>query len=145
MYLHLVFALAFTGGGDPPDKYPDLPPLSDVRRFPSCDECATARVRLARHREWLCRMESAWPEWRDRFEAWKLETDHAAFLWGVLGEAVVENDWEEEETRRSRLGRYRHWAGEGAYAEGRTPLLPPDGLHPPVPPEKLPVTPAGVN
>ena len=128
MFIEIVFWL-YSNGDPAPDKFPHLPPAADVKRFPSQQECAEQKARWQRHVEWLEQMESSWPESRERFAAWKEQASHAAFLWDVLREAAEVGDWHDEESKRSRLNRYRWWVGEKNYRQAWRPPELPESLH----------------
>jgi hypothetical protein len=125
VFIELLLVLAV-------DPYPHLPPLADVRRFPSADVCAEQIRRHERHLEWLEGMEPTWPERREWFAAWKVETESSKFLWVVLKETAVRSrmQWLGEEQHRRDLDRYRWLVGPELYDRVWTPPEIPACLYP---------------
>jgi hypothetical protein len=126
----------------PDDRYPHLPPAADLDRFPQRQECADQRTLWREHAEYLQKVADAWPENQAQVELWKTKAEHAAFLWEVLAEATAARDWTDEETKRLRLDRYKHWVGDEAYRTYYTPpRLPPEAFYWHSPPERVPHAP----
>ena len=107
------------------DRYPELPPLSALQRFPGEQECA-----------WQVK---AWWEWRDwykrarPYQPWQIQQlhDRASFrcweterLWDLLGECY--SDTRSEEQRRESLYQLRRQLGPERWERGEMPgrLLP---------------------
>ncbi len=112
MSLHLLCAL-LAGVG------PDLPPLSDLQRFPPREVARANRQFAVTAREYL-RARWAVETWRQPDLLLQLDEFQAHLAaWNALEDAWLEHY--DETTRRAKLAFLRHLIGDERYAAGAMP------------------------
>jgi hypothetical protein len=104
----------------PPDDVA-LPPLDDLRRFPSVSVAIEQRQRWADYRLWLGRAQPLWTEQLHEIDVWMVRADLAAQAWDALTDARL--DGTSEGYRRRRLAELRDRLRPWNYDAGRMPPL----------------------
>ncbi len=115
------------GWGDP---HPELPPLSDLDRFP-VKWVVEEQLEFSRqHRAWLRVQQGAHPYWSADWQPWLDEAQELWDVWSLLDSAWMEwtdDGWEGGEPfdvdayRRGLLAQLRDRLGYRDYYEGRMP------------------------
>ena len=126
MSLSDAILLICLGWGDP---HPELPPLSDLQRFPVrwvAQEQLRANIE---HRDWLRAQQQAQP-WEYGWDFWAAENQELWSVWNLLDDCWIEWDYTTDESspgfdvdtyRRGLLAQLRDRLGYRDYYEGRMP------------------------